>query len=246
MTRVRESLIAYPLDGNWLLSDGFQAADGQLTPDCSHIQLLQKSEHLEKKVLQLGCDPAFAILGAHASRWAVDAKSSPPICIGSSCIGKTGDGLCAYCRDSSAQPIIGSVHRIRGAEKHGIQYRHIIDWLLTKPGAFENYRYREELFPTHRSRMAYDALKKNAKAISVLLNLAAKQGEAQVDDTIRALLERAAVPYAESLERLLICEEKYFCGTVKLQLKVAKAGESLWNTEYKRTLTRITKLPYYS
>ncbi len=74
VARVRERLIAYPLDGKWLFSDGFQAADGLLTPDCSHVQLFHKSDHLEKKVLLLGCDPAFGILGAHASRWAADAR----------------------------------------------------------------------------------------------------------------------------------------------------------------------------
>ena len=35
--------------------------------------------------------------------------------------------------------------RLRGEGKHRIQYRHMIDWLVRKPGAFENYRYREEL-----------------------------------------------------------------------------------------------------
>jgi len=34
-----------------------------------------------------------------------------------------------------------------------------IEWLMRKPGAFENYRYQEDLFPTSRFRMAYDALK---------------------------------------------------------------------------------------
>ena len=29
-----------------------------------------------------------------------------------------------------------------------INYRHVIDWLVRKPGAFERYLYREELFPT--------------------------------------------------------------------------------------------------
>jgi putative molybdopterin biosynthesis protein len=74
VTRVRERLIAYPVDGKWLLSDGFQAADGLLSPDLSHVQLLRGNEHLEKKVLLLGCDPAFSILSAHASRWAADAR----------------------------------------------------------------------------------------------------------------------------------------------------------------------------
>ena len=74
VARVRERLIAYPLDGKWLLSEGFQAADGLLSPDCSHVQLLRSGGQLEKKVLLLGCDPAFAILGAHASRYAADAS----------------------------------------------------------------------------------------------------------------------------------------------------------------------------
>lgn len=74
VARVRDRLIAYPLDGKWLLSEGFQAADGLLSPDCSHVGLLQSGEQLEKKVLLLGCDPAFAILGAHISRCAAGAS----------------------------------------------------------------------------------------------------------------------------------------------------------------------------
>lgn len=74
VARVRERLIAYPLDGRWLLSEGFQAADGLLSPDCSHVQLLRSGGQLDKKVLLLGCDPAFAILGAHASRYVADAS----------------------------------------------------------------------------------------------------------------------------------------------------------------------------
>jgi hypothetical protein len=33
---------------------------------------------------------------------------------------------------------------------------------VRKLGAFENYRYQEDLFPTSRFRMAYEALKKCA------------------------------------------------------------------------------------
>jgi putative molybdopterin biosynthesis protein len=74
VVRIRESLIAYPLDGKWLLNDGIQAADGLLSSDGNHVQLFQKSDPHEKKILLLGCDPAFALLGAHASRWASDAR----------------------------------------------------------------------------------------------------------------------------------------------------------------------------
>ena len=54
------------------------------------------------------------------------------------------------------------IPHLRGQGKHRINYRHVIDWLVRKPGAFENYRYREDLFPTSRFRMAYDALRETA------------------------------------------------------------------------------------
>ena len=39
-----------------------------------------------------------------------------------------------------------------------LDYRHVIDHLLRKPGAFERYRYREELFLSPLFRQAYDQL----------------------------------------------------------------------------------------
>ena len=85
--------------------------------------------------------------------------------------------------------------RLRGRGKHRIDYRHIIDWLVRKPGAFENYRYREELFPTSRFRMAWDALRETSpgranKRYLEILDLAAKEGEARVDDVLRYVLEQ--------------------------------------------------------
>lgn len=85
--------------------------------------------------------------------------------------------------------------RLRGRGKHRVDYRHIIDWLVRKPGAFENYRYREELFPTSRFRMTWDALRESAphranKRYLEILELAAKQGEARVDDILRCVLEQ--------------------------------------------------------
>jgi hypothetical protein len=58
-----------------------------------------------------------------------------------------------------AQRMIETLPRLKGRKKHCIQYRHIIDYLVRKPGAFENYIYKEDLFPTHRFRVAYDFLK---------------------------------------------------------------------------------------
>jgi hypothetical protein len=86
--------------------------------------------------------------------------------------------------------------RLRGRGKHRVDYRHIIDWLVRKPGAFENYRYREELFPTSRFRMAWDALRESVpvranKQYLEILELAAKEGEARVDNVLRSVLEQS-------------------------------------------------------
>ena len=93
-----------------------------------------------------------------------------------------------------AQRKIDSFNRLRGEKRHHIQYRHIIDWLIRKPGAFENYRYRDDLFPTTRFRMAYDALmKKNSAKASKeylkILYMAAKEMESEVDNALRILFE---------------------------------------------------------
>jgi hypothetical protein len=99
--------------------------------------------------------------------------------------------------------------RLRGRGKHRVDYRHIIDWLVRKPGAFENYRYRDELFPTSRFRMAWDALRETVpqragKRYLQLLEMAAKQGEARVDDALRCLLQQGEVGEAKlSVEAVL-------------------------------------------
>ena len=85
--------------------------------------------------------------------------------------------------------------RLRGRRKHRVDYRHIIDWLVRKPGAFENYRYRDELFPTSRFRMAFDVLEEQhgtraSKEYLRILELAAKESEAGVDQALRTLLNR--------------------------------------------------------
>jgi hypothetical protein len=48
--------------------------------------------------------------------------------------------------------------RQRGDRGSLIDYRHVIDHLLRKPGAFAQYRFREELFPTLTYRRAFDRL----------------------------------------------------------------------------------------
>lgn len=98
--------------------------------------------------------------------------------------------------------------RLRGRRKHRVDYRHIIDWLVRKPGAFENYRYRDELFPTSRFRMAYDLLQERrgaraSKEYLRILELAAKESESGVDQALGLLLQGHEEVSAEAVKRLI-------------------------------------------
>jgi hypothetical protein len=100
-----------------------------------------------------------------------------------------------YLEIEYAQKVLDRIPRLRGKKKHCIQYRHVIDSLLKKPGAFENYKYKQDMFPTTRFRMVYDGLLKAksprtaAKEYLHILNLAAKENESLVDDAIRHLIQ---------------------------------------------------------
>ena len=90
---------------------------------------------------------------------------------------------------------IEKLPRIQGRDKHHINYRHIIDWLVRKPGAFERYRYRDALFPTSRFRMAYDQLmltneSRGHKDYLKLLELAARENETAVDECLRRVIDQ--------------------------------------------------------
>jgi hypothetical protein len=84
--------------------------------------------------------------------------------------------------------------RLRGRTNYRVDYRHIIDWLVRKPGAFASCRYREHLFPSSQFRKVYDLLKEVAPRrcdhrYLEILELAAKEGEARVEDALRLLLQ---------------------------------------------------------
>jgi hypothetical protein len=107
-----------------------------------------------------------------------------------------------------AQRCIEKIPRLRGEGKHYIQYRHIIDWLVRKPGAFENYRYRSDLFPTHRFRMAYDSLKGSKgrgadKEYLQILQLAATQNETAVDGALNELIDQQQPITFEGVEAIV-------------------------------------------
>lgn len=108
-----------------------------------------------------------------------------------------------------AQKKIDAFPRFRGRGHARIDYRHIIDVLVKKPGAFERYRYREELFPTHYYRMAYDALaglsvKKRSSEYLRILQLAAHHGEIKVQQAIISITEAEEIVSASKIETLVL------------------------------------------
>lgn len=107
-----------------------------------------------------------------------------------------------------AQRCVETIPRLRGKGGHRIQYRHIIEWLARKPGAFAQYRYRSEMFPTTRFRMAYDALRDRTPSgadreyLAILL-LAAQESESGVDQALGMLLDAGWTVSAKAVGELV-------------------------------------------
>jgi len=108
-----------------------------------------------------------------------------------------------------AQRHLERIPRLRGKGGHRIQYRHIIDQLVRKPGAFANYCYREDLFPSTHFRVAYDTLcaahseKVASRQYLLILQLAAEVSQAQVEAVLRQLLDASEPVSAERVKQRL-------------------------------------------
>lgn len=107
-----------------------------------------------------------------------------------------------------AAKLIERLPRLRGRGNHRIDYRHIINWLIRKPGAFSNYRYRADMFPSSYFRIAYDELKKRNpiradKEYIRLLKISAEEGERTTQQAIRDLLSKNEPLSTPAIERAI-------------------------------------------
>jgi hypothetical protein len=122
-----------------------------------------------------------------------------------------------------AQRKADTLPRLKGENKHKIQYRHIIDWLVRKPGAFENYRYRADLFPSSYFRMAYDYLKDNhtqqvaSRQYLRILHLAAMESEARVEAILHELLDTSEPIEFETVKEKMSSGHA-FCAVKDIQI----------------------------
>ena len=89
---------------------------------------------------------------------------------------------------------VETLPRLTGIKKYHINYRHVIDTLLRKPGGFRNYRYRDDLFPSSVFRRAWENLNRRFSprkadiAFLRILKLAANGMESDVAAALEDLL----------------------------------------------------------
>jgi hypothetical protein len=99
--------------------------------------------------------------------------------------------------------------RLRGKKQRRIDYRHVIWSLVRKPGAFERYVYRDEMFPSLNFRRAYDAIQtphqgtKGDVEYLRILHLAASSLEADVDSALVLLLGEKRVITADAVKAIV-------------------------------------------
>jgi len=103
---------------------------------------------------------------------------------------------------------VETLPRIIGSDKHRINYRHIIDSLVRKPGAFKNYRYRHDMFPNTHFRLAYDLLTKEMpgrsdKEYLNILYMAAYCGEDRITEVLKIIINHNLPISAELVRQYL-------------------------------------------
>ena len=86
-------------------------------------------------------------------------------------------------------------------------YRHVIDVLIRKPGAFEHYQYRAYAYPNLSFRRAYDAFMAVGVDVSKryleLLYLAKMEGEQDVTAAIDLILDETGLPLKPEVVALI-------------------------------------------
>lgn len=117
----------------------------------------------------------------------------------------------------SGRELLLTMPRQRGNRGMVLDYRHVIDHLLRKPGAFERYRYREELFPTPTFRQAFD-------------RMVAQQGRRHGSVEYLRLLKLASEVGQDDLELMLV---EYVCPT-----------HPAWSVDQLRELLRPPSRPH--
>ena len=117
------------------------------------------------------------------------------------------------------QKKVEELPRLRGRNQHHVNYRHVIDWLARKPGAFADYRYQADLFPSSLFRVAYDRLQSQHagsadKQYLKILELAARENQSLVEAAIGHLCDLNRAMSFEAVEAVVLCGQKLAAPTL--------------------------------
>jgi hypothetical protein len=154
------------------------------------------------RVLTVDRLPDYEEVSARVSRGSTIQVDCRAYSVPSRLIGQTVQVHCyeehleVFCRGQQQL----TMPRGNGRQRHAVNYRHVIDWLVRKPGAFRQYRYREDLFPSLAFRQAYDALQQACSPRTAdleylrVLQEAAHTMESTVEQTLIQIAALGQVP----------------------------------------------------
>ncbi|MGE4504678.1 MAG: substrate-binding domain-containing protein [Desulfovibrionaceae bacterium] len=152
LVRLGEGLLAYPLEGNDAFGGGFDAADGIVAPDGLGVRQLCAEDDPDHAIMLLGCDPAFALLGAHVARRAGGMRVLCRFASSSLAVGELAAGMAhvagthLHGREGAADPnALLARERLQGREASIVTFSEIEEGLVVAPGNPLGIRSVEEL-----------------------------------------------------------------------------------------------------
>jgi hypothetical protein len=127
--------------------------------------------------------------------------------------------------------------RLVGEGKHKINYRHVIDSLVRKPGAFRHYKYHTDMFPTEEFRWAYDALRESCSERMAdreylwILQEAARTMESRIQKVLGQLRALKIVPRWGEVAKFAPARRPQFPVLSKLQVNLSEYDHLLERKE---------------
>ena len=120
---------------------------------------------------------------------------------------------------SVGDDVVETMPRMVGKKAEAINYRHIIDSLVRKPGAFKGYRYHEQMFPRTIFRIAYDVLgekhteRVQARIYLQILHIAAQESEEATAQALTHLIDQDQAIDVNEVRRLVAKASELPCPT---------------------------------
>jgi hypothetical protein len=155
--------------------------------------------------------PEFEELSAVVSEWSTIRVKHNAYSVASRLIGHE---LRVHLYEDRVEAHLGNLcqlacERLKGRNGHRIDYRDVIWSLVRKPGGFERYVYREEMFPSPVFRRAYDAIQTPHRGTPGdleylrILHLAATTMETDVERALVELLDAGDVVTCDQVKAIL-------------------------------------------